>query len=80
MRVAPNARKWGVLDEDMHHALRNAVSRWEQDENRVVIIGGDRAGQLLELVIEGEGHEDEDGDLPVIVHAMKLRPAWRPYI
>ena len=59
----------------MLHALAypRAISRVEPDEGlaRTLVIGPDRAGNLLELVVL---HRDSSDD--VLIHAMRLRPRY----
>lgn len=69
MEIADNARKHGVADADIEHAVRNAVRVVNQGE-RDLYIGPDRAGRLLEIVVL-----DDDGQ-PVAIHAMPLRPKF----
>ena len=75
MRIRASARKHGIHDEDIRQALAyaRAVSRLEPDEGlaRTLLIGPDRAGNLLELVIL---HRDSADD--VLIHAMRLRPRY----
>jgi hypothetical protein len=68
--IAESARQHGVSDEDMRHALSNAVlSTDQEDPERLLLIGTDCAGTpWLEVVVL-----DPDRD-PVIIHAMKARP------
>ncbi|WP_420439451.1 hypothetical protein [Candidatus Poriferisodalis sp.] len=64
--VAANAFKHGIAEEDMMHAYRNPIRSYRQ-ENRVLLVGGDWGGNLLEIgVEEGEEHD-------VIIHAMPAR-------
>jgi hypothetical protein len=70
--ILDSARKHGVSDEDMKHAIRNATRTEEQDEGFVMFIGPGRNAMLLEVgVVDGD-------DGPVIVHADKARPKYRP--
>ena len=55
----------------MQHAVRNAISRVEMDDNLVMMIGPSESGALLEVGVLGYG-----GDDPVIIHAMRLRQAF----
>ena len=53
MEVATSARKHGVLDADIQHAWDQAIRLVEyeyQGEDRLLVIGPDRHGRLLELV------------------------------
>lgn len=66
MEIADNARKHGLDDLDIEHAVRNAIRVLNQGD-RDLYIGGDRAGRLLEIVVL-----DDDGN-QVAIHAMPLR-------
>ena len=68
MRITESARKHGIADEDMLHALRNVIRIAASDEFTMVI-GPARDGQLLEV-----GVLDASGDDPVVIHAMPVRP------
>ncbi len=65
MEIADSARKHGIADVDIVHAVRNAIRVVSQDD-RDLYIGADRSGRLLEVVILGKR-------TPVAVHAMVLR-------
>jgi hypothetical protein len=67
MRIGQPAREHGVADDDMSHAIRNAMKGFDVDEV-LMFIGPARNGALLEV-----GVLDFDGDDPVIIHAMALR-------
>jgi len=66
VEIADAARKHGVDDSDIEHAVRNAIRIIDQGD-RDLYIGADRAGRLLEVVVL-----DDDGQ-PVAIHAMALR-------
>jgi hypothetical protein len=68
VRIAESTRKHGIADEDMLHALRNAI-RIAESEDFTMLIGPARDGQLLEV-----GVLDARGDDPVVIHAMPVRP------
>jgi N-acetylmuramic acid 6-phosphate (MurNAc-6-P) etherase len=69
VEIADAARKHGVTDLDIEHAVRNAIRVISQGE-RDLYIGADRTGRLLEVVVL-----DDDGQL-VVIHAMALRPQF----
>ena len=75
VRIGVPARKHGVHDEDIRHAVRNATRRIEMDDNLVMLIGPRRNGALLEV-----GVLDIDGDDPVAIHAMALRPRFQAFL
>jgi hypothetical protein len=73
--IARSARKHGISDEDMLHALRNPVRAEYVDEGFTMFTGPAQDGTLLEIGVV-------DGDpTPVIVHADRARrkylPGWR---
>src|SRR6266566_832489 len=69
--IAPSARRHGIADDDMRHALRNPVRVfYPDDEGLTMFIGPRRDGGLLEI-----GVVDGDAD-PVIVHAARARPKY----
>lgn len=53
------------------HAARTAVRRIVMDEDLTMLIGPASDGALLEI-----GVLDVEGDDPVIIHAMLLRPKF----
>ncbi len=75
MQVADSARKHGVLDVDILHALRNPL-RVVPGPGRDLVIGADRAGRLLEVVVL----DDDPAEDPIVIHAMPLRPKFRNYL
>lgn len=75
MRIGDPARKHGVTDADMWHAARTAVRRVELDEELTMLIGPAADGALLEI-----GVLDFDGDDPVVIHAMRLRPKFYRFL
>jgi hypothetical protein len=64
------ARRHGVADADIEHAYEQAVAWIElgDDPPRYLLIGPDRAGNLLELVIIEPG-----AAAALVIHAMPLR-------
>lgn len=76
MEIAENARKHGIHDEDMRHAVRVPVALVRQDERRVLVIGASRDGvTMLEVVVLQDPDEE-----PVIIHADVLRPKFHKYL
>lgn len=53
MQIHPSARRHGVRDNDIDHALNQAVAWVElgEDPPRYLVVGPDRAGNLLEVVV-----------------------------
>jgi hypothetical protein len=75
VEVAPSARKHGISDTDMHHAIRNALRTRDLDEDLTLFIGPDTRAALLEIITAAS-----DEDEPVIIHAMKLRAKYAIYL
>jgi hypothetical protein len=65
--IVDSARKLGIADEDLLHAVNHPVSYEELDDGFVMIIGPAHSAQLVEL-----GALDTDHG-PVIVRAMTAR-------
>lgn len=53
MEVLRSAFRHGILTEDIHHAVRHSlvVEEIGEDLTRYLVLGSDRAGRLLELVV-----------------------------
>lgn len=75
MRIGRPARKHGVSDPDITHAIRLAMRRVLLDEDLTMLIGPAQDGALLEV-----GVLDLEGDDPVVIHAMLLRPKFRRFL
>ena len=75
MRIGQPARRHGVSDEDIRHAIRAAMRRVHMDDEMTMVIGPGADGQLLEV-----GVLDLYGDAPVVIHAMTLRPTFRRFL
>ncbi|MDA8067424.1 MAG: hypothetical protein M0T77_02265 [Actinomycetota bacterium] len=74
MRIGEPARKHAVPDEDMLHAIRNPLRAFDVDEV-TMFLGPARDGSLLEV-----GVLDFEGEDPVVIHAMPLRPRFHPLL
>jgi hypothetical protein len=75
VQIADSARKPGVLDEDILHALQNPL-RVVSGPERDLVIAADRSGRLLEVVVLDDDPEED----PVVIHAMSLRPKFYDYL
>ena len=69
MEIRPSARKRGIADEDIEHAIRNALHVVPGDGFEM-LIGVDTAGRFLEV-----GVRVEDDEL-IVFHAMPARPKF----
>lgn len=68
------ARRHGIEDDDIHHALRLPLRRVAQNDRRMLVIGPDRGARLLEIVVL------DPHDQPVVIHAMPLRRKFYRYL
>ena len=75
--IRGSARKHGIDDADIVHAWNNAIRIVEYEyhgEERLLVIGPDRHGTMLELVAVPV-------DKPTrIIHADRLRPSRYDYL
>ena len=76
MDVADSARKHGVSDADMLHAVRQQFRAIRLADDRTLIIGADRSGRLLEVVVL----DATDNVPPCVIHAMELRAKFYDYL
>lgn len=73
MDFAASAWKHGIAEEDALHAIRHPLIYREQEhagESRMFIVGPDRAGRLLEIVVV-PSHV-----LRRVIHVDVLRPQF----
>lgn len=71
LEIEPSARKHGVLDEDMLHALRHHWRAYETDDDAVLmVIGPTRSGAPVEVGVVF------DSDGLAVIHAMAARPKF----
>lgn len=68
--ILGSAREHGVADADMRHAYNHPIRAYDLDEGLTMLIGPDRAANLLEVgVVTREGRQ-------VIAHALPVRPKY----
>lgn len=74
MEIHGSARKHGVVDQDINHAIDHplAIDDLGDDPDRWLVIGPDRAGNLLELVVLVTVEGDQ-----LAIHAMPMRAKFR---
>ena len=74
MEVHDSARKHGVADEDIQHAIDHALAIEDagEDPDRWLVIGPDRAANLLEVVVLVTERGTQ-----IVIHAMTMRAAYR---
>jgi hypothetical protein len=75
VEIHRSARRHGVDDRDIHHAVEHAlvVVDLDPDSNppKLLVIGPDRAGNMLEVIAL-----DLADDQLLAIHAMTLRKAY----
>jgi hypothetical protein len=74
VEIHGSARKHGVADEDILHAVDHelAIEHAGEDPDRWLVIGPDTAGNLLEVVIVTTVE-----DRQLVIHAMPMRAKYR---
>jgi hypothetical protein len=74
VEIHRSARRHGITDDDILHALEHSllVEDLGEDPDRWLVIGPDRAANLLEIVVLVTAEGDE-----LIIHAMPLRAIYR---
>jgi hypothetical protein len=75
MRIGEPARKHGVADADIWHAVRNTMRKVLLDDDLVMLIGPATDGALLEI-----GVPDIDGDDAVVIHIQPLRRKFHKFL
>ncbi|MBA3437777.1 MAG: hypothetical protein H0U14_07235 [Thermoleophilaceae bacterium] len=72
MEIHPSARKHGIVDEDIEHAVTHAMTIDEQDDDTRLYLGPARSADLLEVVtiVRADGPE-------LAIHAMRMRPQYQ---
>lgn len=68
VRILDSAHRHDVENEDIEHALTNAIRYHDLDEGLVMVVGPTRTGDLIEV-----GVVVPDEDEPYVVHAMAAR-------
>jgi orotate phosphoribosyltransferase len=71
VEIASSARKHGVSDEDISHAVRNAIEWIDLDDDLDMVIGPAMAGAWIEV-----GISYRYSDAGTIIHAMPARPKF----
>ena len=77
IRIATSARKHGVSEDEIRHALDHMIRYREQEyhgELRILVIGADSTGRLIVVVLV-------PADAPaLVIHADILRPSRYIYL
>lgn len=71
--VLPSARRHGVDEADIDHAVRHSevVEEVAEEPTRYLVIGPDRSGNLLEVIVMDRPQG------PAVIHAMAMRGKYR---
>ena len=72
VEIHPSARKHGIADEDIEHAMRQALAIYDQDEDTRLYLGPSHSADLLEVVTIVRDDRSE-----LVIHAMEMRPKYR---
>jgi hypothetical protein len=75
LRVDRSARRHGVADLDVEHAVRHAMSIDDQEDDLRLYLGPARNAVLLEVVTVARSDH-----LEVAIHAMKMRRKYRKFL
>jgi hypothetical protein len=75
VEIFASARKHGIDDLDIVHATEHALAIGEQDDGKVLYLGPDRAGNLLEVISVLKDDETE-----IVIHAMPMRRAYESFL
>ena len=75
VRIGAPARKHGVGDADIMHAVRTAIRKIDMDDDLTMLIGPASDGAPLELGVLGLDSHD-----PVIIHALPLRAKFYRFL
>jgi hypothetical protein len=72
VEVHSSARRHGIADEDIEHAMGHAMAIEDQDDDTRLYIGPSRSAELLEVVtiVRDDGSE-------LAIHAMKMRAKYQ---
>jgi hypothetical protein len=73
--IFASARRHGVADDDIVHAVEHAIAVGEQDDGKVLDLGPDRAANFLEVVAVTR----DDGS-EIVIHAMRMRANYEPFL
>jgi hypothetical protein len=73
--IHPAALKHGIVAEDIRHAVENAMSIDDRDDDTRLYLGPARNAELLEVVTIVR---EDDSELAI--HAMKMRPGYLPLL
>jgi hypothetical protein len=70
--IHPSAFKHGATEDEIRHAIRQAMAIEDMDEDTRLYLGPSASADLLEVVtvVRDDGSE-------LVIHAMPMRPKYR---
>lgn len=75
LRIHPAARKHGISDSDIQHAVKHAMACDDLGNWKRLYLGPARDGALLEVVILARGRKPA-----MAIHAMRMRAKYWPIL
>ena len=75
MDIYQSARKHGITDDDITHAVQQAVVAADVPGPQSALLGPDRAGNMLEVVTVVRKNGTE-----IVIHAMRMRRIYEPLL
>ena len=75
MEIRQSARKHGITDADMLHAVRNVLGGFYRGDDVTILVGTAQNGSFLEIGVADFNSTDER-----IIHAMPLRAGFYRYL
>jgi hypothetical protein len=72
VEIHPSARKHEIAEEDIEHAIENAMSIDDQEDDTRLYLGPARSTELLEVltIVRDDGSE-------LAIHAMRMRAKYQ---
>jgi hypothetical protein len=72
MEILASARRLGISDDDIRHAIENALASVTSVSQKdfTMFVGPDQAANLLEIGVV------EDEEVEYVIHAMRARPQY----
>jgi len=72
VEIHASARRHGIADEDIEHAMEHAMAIEDQDDDTRLYLGPSRSADLLEVVtiVREDGSE-------LAIHAMRMRAKYQ---
>ena len=71
VEIHPAARRHGIADKDIEHAVTHAMVIEAQEDETTLYLGPARSADLLEIVTV-----TREGEAELAIHAMRMRPKY----